>query len=227
MANTDHNPVLLDQVQVQLEAPLQPSSGALSPSEQPEASPQPPATAPAKDLSSSPADSRPNAAPARPTLVQLGSATSQPLQHHPPKKFNAVNINKKFLEQTSAAAALATASAASAANKSNSTICELSSFFSDRPSVEVYALVLTVWRIPFPKQLGRRVKRHRLIQDSSPPSSQARPCLQLQLVQDGPVPLPQRPLRLVKTLPLAPRLSLPPPWLSQPTPPHSCLMSAR
>ncbi|KAF5356280.1 hypothetical protein D9756_004224 [Leucocoprinus leucothites] len=127
MANSDHQPALLqvsnNEVDVQLEAPhTQSSSGTLS---QGELTPFPSESspAPAKDSSetASTSHSRTNPPSTRPTLVQLGSGNSQSQTHHPPKKFNAVNINKKFLEQTSAAAAMATTSP-SAANKSTSTI---------------------------------------------------------------------------------------------------------
>ncbi len=72
------------------------------------------------------AETRPATGPTRPALVQLGSSSSQPSSStnlHPPKKFNAVNIKKKFLEKNSAAA-MATATSASPTSKSSSSICE-------------------------------------------------------------------------------------------------------
>lgn len=74
------------------------------------------------------AETRPANTPARPTLVQLGSQSSTSASH-PHKKFNAVNINKKFLEKNSPAA-MASTSSASASSKSTSSMCKLFVFFS-------------------------------------------------------------------------------------------------
>ncbi|TEB12114.1 hypothetical protein FA13DRAFT_1721981 [Coprinellus micaceus] len=63
----------------------------------------------------------PSTAPVRSSLVPLGTgqASLSPASH--PKKFSAVNVNKKFLEKTAQAASTATSPASSAA-KSNATV---------------------------------------------------------------------------------------------------------
>lgn len=78
------------------------------------------------------AETRPATCPTRPTLVQLGSSTTQPSSStspHPHKKFNAVNINKKFLEKNSPAA-MATATSASTMSKASTSMCEHPPFLS-------------------------------------------------------------------------------------------------
>lgn len=62
---------------------------------------------------------QPSTPSARPSLVPLGSSQSSTTSH--PKKFSAVNVNKKFLEKT-AQAASATASATSSSAKSSPTV---------------------------------------------------------------------------------------------------------
>lgn len=96
--------------------------------------------------STSTAETRPANAPTRPTLVQLGSSSTQPSSTapHPHKKFNAVNINKKFLEKNSAAA-MATASSASTAGKSIHSMCKPSYSISFPPLPRSLASVLTMW----------------------------------------------------------------------------------
>ncbi|KXN83574.1 hypothetical protein AN958_01139 [Leucoagaricus sp. SymC.cos] len=128
MANTVDSPVLLeqshstDEVSVSAPSALGQSDAAASASDPPTISTETPLPPKDSSSSSSATDSRPAVAPLRPTLVQLGSGSTQAPAHYPLKKFNAVNINKKFLEKNSAVAALATASSASAASKTSSSI---------------------------------------------------------------------------------------------------------
>jgi hypothetical protein len=142
MANPEQKPTLLSESHSKVEVESDDAHAlgrvaASSATEEPNSrseTPQLPAQVPAQDSSSagsSPSESRPSVVSTRPTLVQLGSAVAQ---YHPPKKFNAVNINKKFLEKNSAAAAMVTASSVSAATKSGSSICEFLPFFNCRYS---------------------------------------------------------------------------------------------
>lgn len=71
-------------------------------------------------------DIRPNSNPARPSLVQLGSNLAQgssATSPHP-KRFSAVNINKKFLEKNSSTSGPSLVSQGSTATKSGGPICE-------------------------------------------------------------------------------------------------------
>lgn len=68
------------------------------------------------------ADSKPSSNPTRPSLVQLGQGTSTtPSQ---PKRFSAVNINKKFLEKNSTTSGPSPTSSGSTVAKTGSPICE-------------------------------------------------------------------------------------------------------
>ena len=66
-----------------------------------------------------PAHTQPSGQPARPSLVPLGSSQSSisTTTAHP-KKFSAVNVNKKFLEKTAQAASASASSASSSAKAS-------------------------------------------------------------------------------------------------------------
>lgn len=73
-----------------------------------------------------PTDARPQTPPPRPSLVPLGSIPSQnstltPVAPHP-KRFNAVNISKKFLKTTSGSSA---GSSSPSATKSGSSVGKL------------------------------------------------------------------------------------------------------
>jgi serine/arginine repetitive matrix protein 2 len=72
------------------------------------------------------ADTRPASNPARPSLVQLGSSAGQgTLATSPhPKRFSAVNINKKFLEKNSTTSGSSPASTSSTATKTGGPTCE-------------------------------------------------------------------------------------------------------
>lgn len=71
-------------------------------------------------------DTLPNAPPPRPSLVPLGSSNPQgsgltTTASHP-KKFNTVNISKKFLERNSSTSASATSTSHSSAAKSGTPV---------------------------------------------------------------------------------------------------------
>lgn len=71
-------------------------------------------------------DTQPNAPPPRLSLLPLGSSNPQgsgstPTASHP-KKFNTVNISKKFLERNSSASTSATSSSHSSAAKSGTPV---------------------------------------------------------------------------------------------------------
>jgi serine/arginine repetitive matrix protein 2 len=78
-----------------------------------------------KTISLNPSDPA-NAPPPRPSLVPLGSSNPQSsglTQTAPhPKKFNTVNISKKFLERNSSASASVTSASHSSAAKSGSPV---------------------------------------------------------------------------------------------------------
>jgi hypothetical protein len=140
MANTDQDPILLSESntteEVRVSVPpadegAAPASASQEPGNVSETVSIASSSATPKDSNSAPpsaAETRPASTPARPTLVQLGSQSSTSASH-PHKKFNAVNINKKFLEKNSAAA-MATTSSASASNKSTGSMCKLFAFCS-------------------------------------------------------------------------------------------------
>lgn len=71
-----------------------------------------------KHVAVAPGESKPSQNPARPLLVQLGSnsATGPSAAPHP-KRFSAVNINKKFLEKNSSASGSSPISQGSPASK--------------------------------------------------------------------------------------------------------------
>jgi serine/arginine repetitive matrix protein 2 len=79
-----------------------------------------------KTISQNSSDTPANAPPPRPSLVPLGSSNPQgsgltPTAPHP-KKFNAVNISKKFLERNSSSSASVTSASHSSTAKSGSPV---------------------------------------------------------------------------------------------------------
>jgi serine/arginine repetitive matrix protein 2 len=87
-----------------------------------------------KTISQNPSDTPANAPPPRPSLVPLGSSNPQssgltPTAPHP-KKFNTVNISKKFLERNSSASASVTSASHSSTAKSGSPVGTYSAFGS-------------------------------------------------------------------------------------------------
>lgn len=81
-----------------------------------------PSSVSASNTPEPPSQPQSSATPSRPSLVPLGSSQSSNSTAAPhPKKFSAVNVNKKFLEKT-AQAASATPSSASSAAKLNAAI---------------------------------------------------------------------------------------------------------
>lgn len=69
---------------------------------------------------------------ARPSLVQLGSGNHQGSTHvaPQPKRFSAVNINKKFLEKASSSSGSTPATPSLTSTKSGGPVCEFTQFFS-------------------------------------------------------------------------------------------------
>ena len=87
-----------------------------------------------KTISQNHSDTPANAPPPRPSLVPLGSSNPQssgltPTAPHP-KKFNTVNISKKFLERISSASGSVTSGSHSSTAKSGSPVGTYSAFSS-------------------------------------------------------------------------------------------------
>ena len=73
-----------------------------------------------KTISQNSSDTPVNVPPPRPSLVPLGSGLTPTAPH--PKKFNAVNITKKFLERNSSVSASVTSTSHSLTAKSGSPV---------------------------------------------------------------------------------------------------------
>ena len=80
-----------------------------------------------KAISQNSSDIPANAPPPRPSLVPLGSSNPQPTAPHP-KKFNTVNISKKFLERNSSASTSVTSTSHSSTAKSGSPVGTYSTY---------------------------------------------------------------------------------------------------
>ena len=69
-----------------------------------------------------PTDAKSTSNPSRPSLVQLGANSGSSTGH--PKRFSAVNINKKFLEKNSSTVGPPPTSQSSVTAKSGGSVCE-------------------------------------------------------------------------------------------------------